>query len=541
MCKSLLQTCYEMDKYLKEEPRSRPTIDNRQHSKHLSPTTPSSKTISKAVANGSVTASFQNNHNPVPIKREFQGSTELLFEEQTDSWDLFNAMMAKNDTKLIQRIDDILDDLTSHSGFPEGEPMDITNGSIDPPTSPEGDPDDTDSEDRLSLDDLSVWETSRTQTSISQLSPFNQLSMAGSIVDSNLQPNPSNFIRIDDNCRSQYIENSALDRDDGCSSVSSSSDSDKWDSQNESCTIPESSNTNGHIHSPANNNIKIRKMPKGRIQQGEISNARTQRKVISTHALPLATDISQVNPVTVSNRTTLSNSISQPTTPQTCSLTILPANMISNTTSLSCISRPEIMHQQHSSMLQNSNISTSKRVLLPIQEKNGNSMEVVNVAITVASPINMGTHTNSQLSAADCSVKTSSTNDVTTCSIPTSLISLKPVPLSSLAISSSNNLCNGVVRSRSSYTPYQNTTIATRCEKTNVGLKINGLQPAVIDNSEYCNPQNVSKNSKRLRTSEMSPEEENKKRTHRCNFPDCNKVYTKSSHLKAHQRTHTGK
>ena len=168
-------------------------------------------------------------------------------------------------------------------------------------------------------------------------------------------------------------------------------------------------------------------------------------------------------------------------------------------------------------------------------------MEVVNVAITVASPINMGTHTNSQLSAADCSVKTSSTNDVTTCSIPTSLISLKPVPLSSLAISSSNNLCNGVVRSRSSYTPYQNTTIATRCEKTNVGLKINGLQPAVIDNSEYCNPQNVSKSSKRLRTSEMSPEEENKKRTHRCNFPDCNKVYTKSSHLKAHQRTHTGK
>ena len=168
-------------------------------------------------------------------------------------------------------------------------------------------------------------------------------------------------------------------------------------------------------------------------------------------------------------------------------------------------------------------------------------MEVVNVAITVASPINMGTPTNSQLSAADCSVKTSSTNDVTACSIPTSLISLKPVPLSSLAISSSNNLSNGVVRSRSSYTSYQNTTIAKGCEKTNVGLKINGIQPAVIDNSEYCNPQNVSKSGKRLRTSEMSPEEENKKRTHRCNFPDCNKVYTKSSHLKAHQRTHTGK
>ena len=535
-----------MEKYLKDEPRLRPNNSCRNYIKQLSPCVNTSQIISKAVHNPiSVSATYQTSHNSVPNRKEIPETDGLLSTEQMDSWDIFNSVMTKNDNnRLIQKIDNILDDLQNHTPCQEQDPVDITDVCMDPSSSSsDGDQDDTDSDDRLSLDDLNIWETARRVKSNLNFSPSYQLP------NSNLTIGLPNSGYINNMLTKEYrpchLNNMNNDNKELCSEVSSSSDNKASIIFKDIRKLENNTGSECQIVGTDEPNFRFlgQSNPLAHFPIKNLANVAEKRNLRSVIE---ATSPNSFSHVCSGNVMVTPGQFSTSRTPDTskhcssqCSgLALVSNNIIPTTTSLSCVIGTPLsnvipQHAHTSAKASNDRmkeIATTTTISLPIQEKT--DVDVINAPISLPSSPNILSQSSqiatNCLTLTTCNVEVSNSNVTTCSSIPTRLIPLNPVPLSSLRISSSN-----LVNSPSKYP--KACSMKSICSKNEISFERD-----VVENSE-CTNTNMSKSSKRLRTTDQSPEEENKKRTHRCNFTNCHKVYTKSSHLKAHQRTHTGK
>ncbi|KAG7178052.1 Dendritic arbor reduction protein 1-like [Homarus americanus] len=76
------------------------------------------------------------------------------------------------------------------------------------------------------------------------------------------------------------------------------------------------------------------------------------------------------------------------------------------------------------------------------------------------------------------------------------------------------------------------------CTTSMGGGRSMGGQPLMLSSPSL--PSTLLNDSGMVKYSRRNNPELEKRRIHHCDFPGCTKVYTKSSHLKAHQRIHTG-
>jgi len=445
------QTCYEMEKYLKEEPQQ----GNRNES------------TSDAFHKGPQQASMQKLRPFIsPVDASSHQAATL------PPWDFFggggnNAGLCGVDNMKLETIEEILNDVGNNNSHPPSE--------------------DTDSEDRLSLDDLNIWDR--------QAADGRQLSNSLAATTGVLGPAADQFC----------FNGNHLNRSKAAPPLQSNN------------VIPRAA---AAMTSAAALKIVAQLSP---VAAAKDQTAASPRPSLNSLQLPPA------SPLTAGHPTTMQ--ISPPSSPESMTSTTSScfSNSSNGSSSNSCVRVNSISPSAASRRsLPAANSRTSHR------RSSSSSLET-SAAAPLSSSCSLSP--SDHLSASLTNIATAAAAAPKTTSLPQTLISLTPVPLSSLNLSSAENSC------RVTASPGNNSngsSSTSQCDASSATASTSSCQ--VPSSTTTPTPTTASKSgSKRGRSSaEISPEEDSKKRTHRCHFPNCQKVYTKSSHLKAHQRTHTG-